>query len=107
MTKQNALDELEAAVLDDIFGGHTAEAMSVRIGLLNINLTGKAQKIINEMEAFLTPILDDNGFVSVQKMTENGIQIPDFISMPDAKFRPIDLYRIFSPVVRKIKGSLI
>lgn len=44
MTKQNALDELEAAVLDDIFGGHTAEAMSVRIGLLNINLTGKAQK---------------------------------------------------------------
>lgn len=105
MTKQDALDELETAVLDDIFGGHTAEAMSVRIGLLNINLTGKAQKIINEMEAFLTPILDDNGFVSVQKMTENGIQIPDFI-MSDAKFRPIDLYRIFSPVVRKIKGSL-
>lgn len=105
MTKQNALDELEAAVLDDIFGGHTAESMSVRVGLLNINLTGKAQKIINEMEAFLAPVLDDNGFVSVQKMTENGIQIPDFI-MPDAKFRPIDLYRIFSPVVRKIKGSL-
>ena len=106
MTKQNALDELEAAVLDDIFGGHTAEAMSVRIGLLNINLTRKEKKIINEMEAFLTPILDDNGFVSVQKMTENWIQIPDFINMPDAKFRPIDLYRIFSPVVRKIKGSL-
>lgn len=106
MTKQNALDELEAAILDDIFGGHTAESMSVRVGLLNINLTGKAQKIINEMEAFLAPVLDDNGFVSVQKMTENGIQIPDFISMPDAKFRPIELYRIFSPVVRKIKGSL-
>ena len=61
--------------------------------------------LFRKMEAFLTPILDDNGFVSVQKMTENGIQIPDFI-MPDATFRPIDLYRIFSPVVRKIKGSL-
>lgn len=107
MTKQNALDELEAAVLDDIFGGHTAEAMSVRIGLLNINLTGKAQKIINEMETFLAPLLDDDGFISVQKIAENGIQIPDFINMPDAKFRPIDLYRIFSPVVRKIKGGLI
>ena len=67
MTKQDALDELETAVLDDIFGGHTVEAMSVRVGLLNINLAGKAQKLINEMEDFLSPILDDDGFVSVQK----------------------------------------
>ena len=107
MTKQNALDELEAAILDDIFGGHTAESMSVRVGLLNINLTGKAQKIINEMEAFLAPVLDDEGFVSIRKITESGIQIPDFINMPNTKIRPIELYRIFSPVVRKIKGSLI
>ncbi len=107
MTKQDALDELETAVLDDIFGGHTVEAMNVRVGLLNINLAGKAQKLINELEAFLSPVLDDDGSVSIQKMTENGIQIPDFISMPQAKFRPVDLYRMFSPAVRKIKGSLI
>ena len=107
MTKQDALDELETAVLDDIFGGHTVEAMSVRVGLLNINLAGKAQKLINEMEDFLSPILDDDGFVSVQKMTKNGIEIPDFINMPQGKFRPVDLYRMFSPVVRKIKGNLI
>lgn len=102
MTKQEELDLLEEAVLQDLFGGTSVNKMVVNLGLFKIDLSPRVQKGIDALEAYLSPLLDEDG-------TLNGSTIKTAVNvnLPDGKIRPVELYRKFSPLVVKIKEILV
>lgn len=102
MTKQQELDLLEEAVLQDLFGGTSADKMVINLGLFKIDLSPRVQRGIDALEAYLSPLFDEDG-------TLNGSTIKTAVdvNLPDGKIRPVELYRKFSPLVVKIKEILL
>lgn len=109
MNKQEELDLLETEILNDLFGGVSADKMVFKNGLFKIDLSGKVQSLIDEMESVLLPIMDDKGMIS-SKDIKSFLNIdPVVLSVfPDKSFRPVEVYRKISPIIQKLaKGMLI
>ena len=108
MTRQEELDLLETEMLNDLFGGVSADKMVIGVGLFKIDLSGKVQRMIDELESVLLPVMDERGLVLAKDIRSVLNIDPSILSaIPDKKFRPVEAYRLLSPMVKRIKGMLI
>lgn len=103
MTRQEELDLLEEELLYDLFGGISADKMIFRTGIFKVDISAHVQKMIDRLEEILTPIMDDKGLIDSKDL--KGILNVDpaiLSSIPDKKFRPIEIYRKLSPLLKGI-----
>lgn len=108
MTKQEELDLLESEILNDLFGGVSADKMVIGAGLFKIDLSGRVQKMIDELESVLLPVMDDKGLISTKDIKAVLNVDPAVLSaLPDKNFRPVEAYRRISPIIKILKGKLI
>ena len=104
--KQQELDFVEQQILTDIFGGYTPDKFVYRFGFMKIDLEPKVQKLITDFETFIKPYMEDDGSVDVSKIKKYVNE--QYISLPDGKYRLIDIYRKGQPfltsIIKYLKG---
>jgi hypothetical protein len=104
--KQQELDFVEQQVLTDIFGGYTPDKMVYRFGFMKIDLEPKVQKLIHDFEGVVKPLMDDDGTIDVGKIKKYINE--QYISLPDGKYRLIDIYRkgqpLLTTIIKYLKG---
>lgn len=104
--KQQELDFVEQQILTDIFGGFTPDKFVYRFGFMKIDLEPKVQKLIHDFEGFVKPIMEDDGTIDAGKVKKYINE--QYISLPDGKYRLIDIYRKGQPfltsIVKYLKG---
>ena len=104
--KQQELDFVEQQVLTDIFGGFTPEYMVYRFGFMKIDLEPRVQKLIHDFEGFVKPLMEDDGTIDTTKVKRYINE--QYISLPDGRYRLIDIYRkgqpLLTTIVRYLKG---
>lgn len=104
--KQQELDFVEQQILTDIFGGFTPDKFVYRFGFMKIDLEPKVQKLIHDFEGFVKPIMEDDGTIDASKVKKYINE--QYISLPDGKYRLIDIYRKGQPfltsIVKYLKG---
>jgi hypothetical protein len=77
MSIQQALDEFEAELLTDLFGGTTAEHMVLRKGVFKMNVSDTVNSLIQKFESLVKPRMSADGTLKVAKV----------------EARPLELYR--------------
>jgi hypothetical protein len=104
--QQQELDFVEQQVLTDIFGGYTPDKFVYRFGFMKIDLEPKVQKLISDFEGFIKPLMEEDGTLDVGKIKKYINE--QYISLPDGRYRLIDIYRKGQPfltsIVRYLKG---
>lgn len=104
--KQQELDFVEQQILTDIFGGYTPDKFVYRFGFMKIDLEPKVQKIITDFETFIKPYMEEDGSLDVSKIKKYVNE--QYISLPDGKYRLIDIYRKGQPfltsIIKYLKG---
>lgn len=101
---QKELDSFEREVLTDIFGGFSPSNFVVQKGILRYDMTNDIQRYIEAFEKTVKPFMDDRGYIDLAILKKN-VSIP-FVSLPEGKARPIELYRLIQPFIKKMKGFL-
>jgi hypothetical protein len=104
--KQQELDFVEQQILTDIFGGYTPDKFVYRFGFMKIDLEPKVQKLITDFETFIKPYMEEDGSVDVSKIKKYVNE--QYISLPDGKYRLIEIYRKGQPfltsIIKYLKG---
>ena len=104
--KQQELDFVEQQILTDIFGGYTPDKFVYRFGFMKIDLEPKVQKLITDFETFIKPYMEEDGSVDVSKIKKYVNE--QYISLPDGKYRLIDIYRkgqpLLTSIIKYLKG---
>lgn len=103
--KQLELDLAEQQMLTDIFGGYTPDKFVIRFGLLKFDLSPKVQKVLNDIESVVKPVMNEQGQVDLSELRKRVAV--DFINIPDGKYRPIELYSKIQPLVAGLKDYII
>lgn len=93
--KQQELDFVEQQILTDIFGGYTSDKFVYRYGFFKLDLSAKVQKAINDLENFIKPMMDESGLIDSTQLKQYFND--NLITIPDGKYRLIDLYRKIQP----------
>ena len=104
--KQQELDFVEQQILTDIFGGFTQDRFVYRFGFMKIDLAPKVQKTIEDFERFVKPLMEEDGSIDISKIKRYINE--QYISLPDGKYRLIDIYRKGQPfltaIIKYLKG---
>ena len=103
--KQQELDLAERQFLTDIFGGHEPERFVVRIGIFKYDFSDKVQKVLNDFEGIVKPIMNDEGKVNLSELRKR-VSI-DYVNIPEGEYRPIELYRKIQPLVAGLKEYIL
>jgi hypothetical protein len=103
--KQQELDLAERQFLTDVFGGHEPERFVVRIGILKYDFSDKVQKVLNDFESIVKPIMNDEGKVNLSELRKR-VSI-DYVNIPEGEYRPIELYRKIQPLVAGLKEYIL
>lgn len=103
--KQLELDLAEQQMLTDIFGGYTPDKLVFRFGFLKYDLSPKVQKVLNDLEKVVKPIMNEQGQVDLSELRKRVAV--DFINIPDGLYRPIELYGMVRPLVAGLKDYII
>lgn len=98
--KQQELDFVEQQLLTDIFGGYTSDKFVFRYGFFKLDLSSKVQKAINDFESFIKPYMDENGMVDATELKKMFNE--QYITIPDGKYRLIDIYRKSQPILTSV-----
>jgi hypothetical protein len=99
--KQQELDLAEQQILTDIFGGYTPDKFILRAGIFKYDLSGKVQKVLNDFERVVKPLMNDEGQINLADLRKYFAT--DFINLPEGLYRPIELYRKIQPLVAGLK----
>lgn len=103
--KQQELDLAERQFLTDVFGGSEPERFVFRLGIFKYDFSDKVQKVLNDFESIVKPIMSDNGKINLSELRK---RIPtDFINIPDGEYRPIELYAKMQPLVAGLKEYIL
>lgn len=102
--KQQELDLAEQQVLTDIFGGYTPDKFVLRVGFFKYDLSPKVQKILNDFEGIVKPIMNEQGQIDLSQLRK--YVATDYINIPDGLYRPIELYRKIQPLVAGLKDYI-
>jgi hypothetical protein len=98
--KQQELDFVEQQILTDIFGGYASDRFVYRYGFFKLDLSAKVQKAINDFEGFVKPLMDEDGLIDSTNIKKYFNE--NLISLPDGKYRLIDIYRKAQPFLSSI-----
>lgn len=103
--KQLELDLVEQQILTDIFGGYTPDKFILRAGIFKYDLSPKVQKVLNDFESIVKPLMNEQGQISLSDLRK--YVATDFINLPDGLYRPIELYRKIQPLVAGLKDYIL
>ena len=103
--KQQELDLAEQQILTDIFGGYTPDKFILRAGIFKYDLSGKVQKVLNDLERVVKPLMNDEGQINLAELRKYFAT--DFINLPEGLYRPIELYRKIQPLVAGLKDYIL
>lgn len=103
--KQQELDLAERQFLTDVFGGHEPERFVFRVGIFKYDFSDKVQKVLNDFESIVKPIMNDEGKVNLSELRKR-VSI-DYINIPEGEYRPIELYRKIQPLVAGLKEYIL
>lgn len=103
--KQLELDLVEQQILTDIFGGYTPDKFVLRAGIFKYDLSGKVQKVLNDFEQVVKPLMNDDGKINLADLSKHFAA--DFINLPDGLYRPIELYSKIQPLVSGLKDYIL
>ena len=103
--KQLELDLAEQQMLTDIFGGYTPDKFVIKIGIFKYHLSPKIQKVLNDFENTVKPMMTDEGKVDLSQLRKYITS--DYINIPDGLYRPIELYRKIQPLVGGLKDYIL
>lgn len=103
--KQLELDLVEQQILTDIFGGYTPDKFVLRAGIFKYDLSGKVQKVLNDFERVVKPLMNDEGKINLADLSKHFVA--DFINLPDGLYRPIELYSKIQPLVAGLKDYIL
>lgn len=103
--KQLELDLAEQQMLTDIFGGYTPDKLVLRIGFFKYDLSPKVQKVLNDFEKLVKPMMTEEGKVNLSELRK--YVAVDFINIPEGSYRPIELYQMIQPLVAGLKDYII
>lgn len=103
--KQQELDLAEQQILTDIFGGYTPDKFILRAGIFKYDLSGKVQKVLNDFERVVKPLMNDEGQINLAELRKYFAT--DFINLPEGLYRPIELYRKIQPLVAGLKDYIL
>lgn len=103
--KQLELDLAEQQMLTDIFGGYTPDKFILRAGIFKYDLSSKVQKVLNDFESVVKPIMNEQGQINLSELRR--YVAVDFINLPDGLYRPIELYRKIQPLVAGLKDYIL
>lgn len=103
--KQQELDLAEQQMLTDIFGGYTPDKLVVRVGFLRFDLSPKVQKVLNDFEKIVKPLMNEEGQIDLSELRK--YVAVEYINIPDGLYRPIELYRKIQPLVGGIKDYIL
>lgn len=103
--KQQELDLAEQQILTDIFGGYTPDKFILRAGIFKYDLSGKVQKVLNDFERVVKPLMNDEGQINLADLRKYFAT--DFINLPEGLYRPIELYRKIQPLVAGFKDYIL
>ena len=93
--RQQELDFAEQQILNDIFGGYTSDEFVYRYGFFKIDLAPRVQKIVNDFENFVRPMMDEDGYIDSSAIKKYINE--QAINIPDGKYRLVELYRKYQP----------
>lgn len=103
--RQQELDLVEQQILTDIFGGYTPDKFVLRIGIFKYDLAPKIQKVLDDLERFIKPMMNESGQINLSEVRR---YIPsEYINIPDGFYRPIELYRKIQPLVGGLKDYIL
>lgn len=102
--QQSELDLFEEKVLDSIFGGHTQNDLIIRKGIFKYDINPQVQKYIDKFETIVKPFMDEQGYINMTEI-KKYVEIP-YVNLPDGKFRLIEVFNSFEPLISKLKGIL-
>lgn len=103
--KQHELDMFEKQVLTDLFGGYEAHNLVYKFGFFKLDLKPKVQKMIQDFERIVKPLMDDNGSIDSSEVKKYINE--DMLMLPDGKYRLIDIYRRIQPFLIGVKKYLM
>lgn len=103
--KQLELDLAEQQLLTDLFGGYTPDRFVMKIGIFKYDLSPKIQKVLNDFEGIVKPIMNDQGQIDMSELRKKFAS--DYISLPDGLYRPIEIYRKIQPLVAGLKDYIL
>ena len=103
--KQQELDLAEQQMLTDIFGGYTPDKLVVHVGFLRFDLSPKVQKVLNDFEKIVKPLMNEEGQINLSELRK--YVAVEYINIPDGLYRPIELYRKIQPLVGGIKDYIL
>ena len=103
--KQLELDLAEQQMLTDIFGGYTPDNFVMKIGIFKYDLSPKIQKVLNDFEKIVKPMMNDEGKIDLSELKQYITS--DYINIPDGLYRPIELYRKIQPVIGGLKEYIL
>ena len=100
---EEQLDKVEQAILTDIFGGYSREYMNIRYGIFKFDIGDKVQKVINDFERKIKPLMDSQGNIELESLKR---YLP-FINIADGVYTPMAIYESIRPVVLGVKDYLL
>ena len=103
--KQLELDLAEQQLLTDLFGGYTPDRFVMKIGIFKYDLSPKIQKVLNDFEGIVKPIMNDQGQINMSELRKKFAS--DYINLPDGLYRPIEIYRKIQPLVAGLKEYIL